>query len=298
MSTNPPARIRLTGGTFAPWSPHQGGLERFGAWLQATLRARGALDGEGVSVGVRARFGGQLVRCADGCTRAWADAMSRHPLRDVWRVHQERRALRQAEFVIALSPKGADELARLYGREDAVVLVNPLLTALPPRAPQAASRLLCVGHGFERRGLDFVLAAMHDLPDLELDVLGRDREIARWRAAVEAMGLAGRVRFLGAVDAGAHLASAAALVHAARYEPWGNIVAEAAAMGVPAIASDVTGAACMLHPDHRWALAEGPGGLAARVRAALERPRSALWLPPSESEYVDSLLALAARVQR
>jgi len=298
MSTNPPARIRLTGAPFAPWSPRQGGLERFGAWLTRALDERGALSNAGVSMGVRALLGGQIVRCGDGCTRAWAEAMSRHPMRDAWRICRERRAVRQADVVIALAPRGADELARLYGRDDVHILINPVLTALPARTPHTESRLVCVGHGFERRGLDVVLAALQDLPGLALDVIGRDREVGRWRAAVEAMGLARRVRFLGAVDAGPHLATAAALVHVARYEPWGNVVAEAAAMEVPVIVSEETGAACMLHPDHRWARAEGPGGLAARVRAALARPRAALWRPPSPSEYIDALLALAARVQR
>jgi glycosyltransferase involved in cell wall biosynthesis len=289
MPITPTPRIHLLGLPNEAWTPRRGGLERYAMWLEGALREKGWLSAQGVSFGLRALAGGEVVRCGDGCSAAWAVAVGRHPLRDAWRIARERRRVLAARRVVALSPQVADELARFYGREDTIVLLNPVFARPGPRATVSTGRLLLVGHGFERRGLDRLLAALKVLPGLGLDVVGRDAHVPRWRAAVDAMGLATRVEFHGPVDAQPFLAGAAVLVHPARYEPWGNVVAEAVSVGLPVVASTQTGAAWLVHPDHRWSASEGSDGLAARIVAALTRPRDALWSSPSFDAHLAAL---------
>ena len=282
-------RIRLLGLPNEVWSPRRGGLERYAEWLRGALEAQGWLSDDGVTFGLRALAGGEVVRCGDGCSAAWAVALGRHPLRYAWRIARERRRVLGARRVVALSPQVADELARFYGREDAVVLLNPVFAPPGARATRSTGRLLLVGHGFERRGLDRLLAALKHLPGLALDVVGRDSQLPRWRAAAEATGVGSRVEFHGPVDARPFLAGAAVLVHPARYEPWGNVVAEAVSVGLPVVASAQTGAAWLVHPDHRWSAPEGSHGLAERIVVALTRPRDALWSPPSFDTHLAAL---------
>lgn len=103
-------------------------------------------------------------------------------------------------------------------------------------------------------------------------------------AAAELAPLAGHVHFLGVRgDVDQLLNEVALLVHPARQEPLGRVLLEAAAAGVPVVATDVGGtreifprttdSACLVPPDEPAALAAAIGGLlmAADRRAALGR---------------------------
>lgn len=270
-----------------------GGVERYGAWLQAALAARDLTGGP--TFALKARSGAEIVRTGDGVSAAWVAATGRSAWR--WRRHvaRERAAVLAARRVIALSPMVAAELAAHYGRADATVLLNPLLGPPPPPSPVTAGALVFVGHGFHRKGLDAWLAALAALPDRAGHVVGDDAHPGRWRRLARRHNLLDRLTFHGAVDAGPLIAGAAVLVHPARYEPYGNVVAEAVAAGVPAVASAATGAACLLHPDHVWPPATGVDGLLDRVRLALAAPRPPRQTPPSADDHLDALLAVARR---
>jgi len=115
--------------------------------------------------------------------------------------------------------------------------------------------------------------------------------------------LRGHVHFLGVrSDVDRLLNEFTLLAHPARQEPLGRVLLEAAAAGVPVVATDVggtreifppeTGSACLVPPDDSAALAAAVGrllkdadrrtamGLAARLRAeqafAAERAAEAL----------------------
>jgi glycosyltransferase involved in cell wall biosynthesis len=139
--------------------------------------------------------------------------------------------------------------------------------------------------------LDLLLNAMVCLPASSLTVVGHDRRAGQWRKRAKALGLGARVRFVGAQAAGPWVAGARLLVHPARYEPYGNVVAEAVAWGVPAVASDRTGAACLLDGAQVWPLAEGPEGLARCIERALGAPAPPVLQPPSAGDHLRALAA-------
>lgn len=254
-----------------------GGAERYAAWLRGALQASGLLDAQAPTLAIKARSGGPLLRCADGVSAAWVARCGRSRLRWWRHVVRERRAIRRADRVIAIAPLIANELAAWYGRRDAAVVLNPLLASPAPPAPRRAGAVF-VGHGFHRKGLDRALAVTS--LDLPLTVVGAGRGPALpW------------VRYVGAVDARPYIAGAALLIHPARYEPYGNVVAEAVAAQIPAVVSDATGAACLLHPDHVWAEASGEIGLRRVVERVLRDPRPPVRQPPSADAHLDALFA-------
>lgn len=130
-----------------------------------------------------------------------------------------------------------------------------------------------------RKATDVALAAALQLadqfPDLHWLVVGErtsNKDEAReFEALVRSIGdeepLAGRVHFLGSrTDVPRLLTECELLVHAARQEPLGRVLLEAAASGVAVVATDVggtreifpsgEGAAVLVPADNRLALAE------------------------------------------
>lgn len=257
--------------------PRQGGAERYAIWLGAALQARGLLDATAPRLAIKAREGGPWLRCADGVSAAWVQACGRSRWRWWRHVRNERRAIEAAERVIAISPMVRAELAQWYGRTDAAVVINPLFA---PPTPSIGPRrgAVFVGHAFRRKGLDRAIAARP--AGMTLTVIGADR---------------GRphpdVRYVGAADAGPFIAQAEVLLHPARYEPYGNVVAEAIAAGTPAVVSDATGAACMLDARHVWRQSSGIDGLRRIIDTVLHTPHPPVQQPPSADAHLDALLA-------
>lgn len=104
--------------------------------------------------------------------------------------------------------------------------------------------LLCVGHLVPLKGQHLVIEALSSLPDTTLLIAGDGVERKRLEQLAVRQGVAGRVRFLGAVPQSALPAiygAADALVLASSREGWANVLLEAMACGTPAIASRVWG---------------------------------------------------------
>ncbi len=165
---------------------------------------------------------------------------------------RERSALRCARAVVVPSDATRRRL-----------LADPRLAGLPvhvapPGADRAAvtaadpagSRLACVAAVTRRKGHDVLLEALGDLADLDWTLVCAGPEdcedgYARLvRRRVAALGPGDRIRMLGAVDAGgvaAVYAGTDLLVLPSRAEPYGMVVTEALARGVPVVASAVDG---------------------------------------------------------
>jgi UDP-glucose:(heptosyl)LPS alpha-1,3-glucosyltransferase len=132
--------------------------------------------------------------------------------------------------------------------------------------PREAKVALHVGSGFERKGVAAMLRAVARAKTRPWAVIvGRDKRAGAARALAARLGIADRVRIVGAVsDVRPYLAAADAFVLATLYDPQPNAALEAMAAGLPVLTTPKCGAAELL--------AEGESGA---VRDALDVPAMA-----------------------
>lgn len=111
--------------------------------------------------------------------------------------------------------------------------------AIHPKKPVA----IFVGSGFVRKGLGDLLEALSLTTEWELLVVGKDKRQKSFMKKAQKLGIANRIHFLGVQTHMQDLYAAAdLLVHPAWYEPFGNVVLEAMAMGRGVLVSSDCGA--------------------------------------------------------
>lgn len=167
-----------------------------------------------------------------------------------------------ARAVICTSSRERTDLVNRYGIDPSTVHVIP--NGYDPHQfdaaraahlrPEARNRmglgdedvsLAFVANELHRKGFETLLRAVAaaQRPRLRVDVVGR-RPLDDYRPLISSLGLADRVRWHGAVqDVAVPLAGADALVLPTFYEPFGLVVIEALASGVPVVVSALAGAA-------------------------------------------------------
>jgi glycosyltransferase involved in cell wall biosynthesis len=171
---------------------------------------------------------------------------------------EELTALGASRDRLAVVPCGVDWQFHPFGASD----------SLPRRRRH---RVACIGRMVPRKGVDDVIAAVGLLPDdVELIVAGgppRDRldddpEIRRLKAIAATVGLTERCRFVGSIgrgDVATLLRSSDVAACTPWYEPFGMVVVEAMACGVPVVGTDVGGL--------RDTIEDGVTGLRVRPRS-------------------------------
>ena len=110
---------------------------------------------------------------------------------------------------------------------------------------QDANVVLHVGSGFERKGVARFLEALARATNRPWGiVVGKDKKAARYAALARRLGIAERVRFVGAVsDVRPYLAAADAFLLATLYDPFPNAALEAMASGLAIVTTPRCGAA-------------------------------------------------------
>jgi UDP-glucose:(heptosyl)LPS alpha-1,3-glucosyltransferase len=169
-----------------------------------------------------------------------------------------------------------------------------------------ATAWLLVGAGLRRKGLDTALRALAagGPADAELWVCGRERP-EPWRALAERLGVAARVRLLGArPDVERLYAAADALLLPTRYDAFANVCLEAAAAGLPVVTSGANGAADLLRgaalvvddPEDAVGFAKALDALAdPALRSRLGTAARARAEERSWARHLEELRALYAR---
>ncbi len=186
-----------------------------------------------------------------------------------------RLVLRRADAIITTSPVYSDSSAWLRPVRSRCTVVP--LGIDPPPFRQAVKRnserptLLFVGRLRYYKGLDTLLHALVQLPDVHLRIVGDGPMRGSWKQLAHALGLNNRVAFLGDVATEKLPALYAAaevfvLPANARAEAFGTVLLEAMASGLPVVSTElgtgtswvnqdgVTG--CVVPPNNPAALAQ------------------------------------------
>lgn len=193
--------------------------------------------------------------------------------------------------VIALSERVKEEVHTHYDVPDEDVVVQPYgydpaqfnverRTELRERArsehgyDDADRVVVFVANELERKGFDTLVAAIARLddPSMRLLVVGRV-DPHEYAALIAQHGLGDRIRFAGSSDDVAfHHAAADCFALPTRYEPWGLVIVEALASGLPVVTTAVAGAALAVRDGETGRLlqdADGATECAEALRWAL-----------------------------
>ncbi len=144
--------------------------------------------------------------------------------------------------------------------------------------PADAPLLLAMGRLHDSKAHDVSLQALAELPDAFLWIAGVGPLEAKLKAMAEALGVAGRVRFLGwRTDPSALYRAADVCVFPSRYEPLGNVVIQAWAHGLPVVAAESQGPKALIENGRDGVLVpvDNADALAAGVRRLLAEPKLA-----------------------
>jgi UDP-glucose:(heptosyl)LPS alpha-1,3-glucosyltransferase len=250
----------------------------------------------------------QDVVTAHSCHRAWVQ-QSRHTVRPFTRAwllkrlnpqHPTIQFLEQVQYqpdhyqqIIAVSEGIKAELTTHYPIPPERITVIPNGVNLDEFHPQliadhrAAVRarlgltdedrvLLFVANEFPRKGLDTILEALARLgdPRLTLLVVGRGDADA-YRSRIGQMGLTPQVRFIpGTTAVAPYYAASDLFVFPTLYEPFGLVIIEALACGLPVVTSACAGAGLAVNAANGRLLDEprDAAALAEHIRTLLARP--------------------------
>ncbi|MHA1107965.1 MAG: glycosyltransferase [Alphaproteobacteria bacterium] len=141
--------------------------------------------------------------------------------------------------------------------------------------PEGAPLLLALGRLHVNKGFDVLLAALAELPDHYLWLGGSGPLEGSLKKLARSLGVAPRVRFLGwRDDTQALLAAADVFVCSSRHEPFGNIIIEAWAQGIPVVAAASSGPGALIEDGASGLLApvDDAASLAGAVRRVADEP--------------------------
>jgi UDP-glucose:(heptosyl)LPS alpha-1,3-glucosyltransferase len=201
-----------------------------------------------------------------------------NPIPRTWLAY-ERRAFSPGGYapLIAAAADVKTDIVERYGVPEQDVTVLPLgfdparfdATVRAARRAQARAELgyadderviLFVANELERKGFDTLLEAVARRADPALRLLvAGGVDLTSREGVIAGLGLQGAVRAVGRVtDVAYYQAAADAFALPTRYEPWGLVIVEALAAGLPVVTSRLAGAAIAVAPGRTGALVDDP----------------------------------------
>jgi UDP-glucose:(heptosyl)LPS alpha-1,3-glucosyltransferase len=143
------------------------------------------------------------------------------------------------------------------------------------KLPLEARVVLFVGNGFGRKGLGFLVEAWPRLKTrAHLLVVGADRALGRYQSRAAALGVGDRVAFTGPQPHAESIFRAVdAFALPSMFEPFGNVVLEAMASGLPVMSSGFCGVSEILPASMREFCVSDPTNvseMANRLDALIE----------------------------
>ena len=116
--------------------------------------------------------------------------------------------------------------------------------------PESETVYLFVGSGFKRKGAAAAIAALARLEEGVLLIVGKDKNINKYKRLASDLQIADRVLFLGVKqDVKPYYGCADAFLFPTLYDPFPNVVIEAMASGLPIITSTKCGAAELIEQE-------------------------------------------------
>ncbi len=161
---------------------------------------------------------------------------------------------------------------------DAWELVRaPLAKAL--RLDLNCHQFLFIGHNYKRKGLDKLLHALALLKekDVQLSVVGKDKDIAFYEKLTSQLNLTSQVRFFGAQkEIRSFYQIADTLVIPSLYDPFANVTVEALALGVFVVSSRRNGGHEVLTSSTGAIIPSltDPESIAETLKIALKYPKT------------------------
>ena len=208
-------------------------------------------------------------------------------LKRAWLTLIERHTLEHAAFLHATSELEVEEARRFgYQLPPTVVVPNGVeieqgsvsLASVSPGDSTGQKRLLFLGRVNWKKGLDRLIPALKQMPNVYLLIAGNDEE--GYRAKLDALakqeGVYDRVRYLGMVDGAAKTAllrDVDLLVLPSYSENFGNVVLEAWAAGCPvAVTREVGLASVVAETGAGVIVPDDPEALGAMLARLLNQP--------------------------
>lgn len=204
----------------------------------------------------------------------------------IWNARLEKQAFQDAKVVVAVSHRVKKELIDIGVPEERIRVIwcgVDLQEFSPGEADRAKWNLpkhvplaLFVGDiTLNRKNLDTVLRALVHVPDLHLAVVGTVESSPYPQLAAE-LGLSERVHFVGNehIIVSELMRAVDIFVFPSRYEPFGLVVIEAMASGLPVVTAATTGAAELVTPECGVVLSdsEDVDGLAEALSTLASKP--------------------------
>jgi len=167
-------------------------------------------------------------------------------------------------------------------------------------APKGVPVIGTLGRLHVNKGLDVMLRALALLPDIRLRIAGDGPERAALETLTAELNVADRVDFCGWVQAADYLHGLDLFVLSSRVEPFGLVVTEAMAAGVPVVATRIDGPREILLDGQLGVLCDNgnPEALATAVRTTIGDWPAALKRAVTAQHYALTHFSLEAGARR